>query len=322
MSLFKLFFNLFKLLYLGGDFLIYNLDLFGKELRKMRKKLNLTQKEISELVYLDVVTLRRMEKGKVIPKLDTLEILSPIFKHDLIDLLLKYRFDDYSVFYEIKNRIELKLDGGEFNTLHSELKGLNHLLFTTNNLYYKNLITQLILLSEAIILYKDKHNEDVLFKLIKGIRITTPKFCLNNYYSFIYSLIEIRMLMNIALVLNKLNHNKIYIEIMRFCINSVDSNNEIYSKICHNLSGTYMRNNNFKKALEYSNKGIKSCQENRNLNGLHLLYYGKGVSEYKLDKREYIESLNISITLCTAFGQEQLKDKIINNCKDVFGINL
>lgn len=57
----------------------------------------------------------------------------PVFKEDLISLLIKYRFDDYSIFYEISNRIESKLDGGEVHALHSELKGLNNLLSLTTN---------------------------------------------------------------------------------------------------------------------------------------------------------------------------------------------
>lgn len=302
--------------------MIYNLDLFGKKLEEMRMGLSLTQKEVAELANIDAVTLRRIEKGKVIPKIDTLEILSPIFKEDLISLLLKYRFDDYSVFYEIKNRIESKSDSGEFHTFNSEFEELNILLSSTKDMYYKNLIRQLILLAEAIVLYKDNDNNKALNILVEAIKITTPKFVLNNYNSFVYSPMEIRILMNIAFVLNKLNHEETYLEIMEFCINAVDTDDEIYPKLCHNLAGAYTRNKDFQKALDFSNRGIKFCQENRNFNGLSLLYYGKGISEYRLNKEEYIESLKISIYLCKAFGQDKLKNTIINNCKEIFGIDL
>lgn len=303
--------------------MIYNLDSFGKKIKEIRKSLNLTQKKISESTYIDVVTIRRIEKGKVIPKFDTLEILSPIFKEDLIALLLEYRFDNYSVFYEIKNRIESKLDSGEFYTLHSEFKELNNLLSSTKNMYYKNLITQLILLTESIILYNDNpKNNIVLNKLVEAIKITTPTFNLDDYDSFVYSSMEIRILMNMAFVLNKLNHKQKYIEIMEFCINAVDTDDEIYPKLCYNLAGAYTRNKDFEKALKFSIMGIKSCQETRNLNGLSLLYYGKGIAEYKLNKEEYIESLKTSIYLCKAFGQDKLKNTIMNNCKEVFGICL
>lgn len=302
--------------------MIYNLDLFGKKLKEIRNTLNLNQKDISESTSIDDATIRRIENGKVLPKLDTLEILSPIFKEDLISLLIQYRFDDYSVFCEIKNKIELKLDGGEPHTLHSEFEGLNILLSSTKNPYYINLIRQLILLTESIILYKDNNNNRALNKLVESIKITTPTFNLDDYNAFVYSSMEIRILMNIAFALNRLNDKEKYLELLEFCINSVGADDETYPKLCHNLAGAYIRNKDFQKSLVFSNMGIKSCQENRNLNGLNLLYYGKGIAEYRLGEEEYIESLKTSIYLCRSLGQDKLENTIINNCKEFLGIDL
>lgn len=300
--------------------MFYNLSLFGKRLEEIRKNLNITQKEISRLTGIDAVTIRRIEYGKVVPKLDTLEILSPIFKEDLISLLIQYRIDDYSVFYEIKNRIESKLDDGEFHTLNTEFEELNALLSSTKNPYYKNLISQLILLTEAVILYRNNNNDISLNKLVEAIRITTSNFNLDDYKEFVYSSMETRILMNMGFIFNKLNHNEKYVEIMEFCMDSVDSNDEIYPKLCHNLAGVYSRNKDFKKALKYYNMGIRSCQESRNFNGLSLLYYGKGSAEYRLDKEAHIDSLKTSIYLCKALGQNILENTITNNCEKFFGI--
>lgn len=60
---------------------------------QIRQNLCLTQNDICELASIDPVTIRRIEKGKVVPRLNTLEVLSPIFKQDLTTLLLKYRLD-------------------------------------------------------------------------------------------------------------------------------------------------------------------------------------------------------------------------------------
>ena len=109
---------------------------------------------------------------------------------------------------------------------------------------------------------------------------------------------------------------------MEFCINSVEPNDEIYPKLCHNLAGVYRRNKEFEKALNFSNIGIEACQKTGIFNGLNILYYGKGIAEYKLNKDEYIKSLEMSIALCEAFGQKELKDKIISNCREVFNIKL
>lgn len=166
--------------------MFYNLELFGKRLKEIRNSLKINQKQITEITNIDDKTIRRIESGKVLPKLDTLEILSPIYKEDLVSLLIKYRFDDYSVFCEIKNKIELKLDNGEQHTLHTEFRELNILSSSTENPYYKNLIRQLILFTEAAIIYKDNNNNTVLSKLVKAIKITTPPFNLEYYTSYVY----------------------------------------------------------------------------------------------------------------------------------------
>ena len=301
----------------------FNLISFGEVLRKIRKELNLTLDEVSNLSGVNSETIRRIETGKVIPKFETLEFLSPIYKEDLISMFLKCRLDDYSYFYEIKNRLERKFDGNKLDTLYVELEELNTYIKYVNSSFYKNLIEQLILLIHAIILYKN-HNDNTkaLNKLIETIKITTPNFSIENYSFFIYSAIEIRILMNMGFILNRLGYKAKYLEIMEFCINSVESNDETYPKLCHNLAGAYMRNKEFKKALKLSNMGIETSQKIRDFNQLSILYYGKAIAEYKLNKVKYKKSLEISITLCEAFGQKELKDKIISNCKEVFNIKL
>lgn len=301
----------------------FHITKFGETLQKMRKDLNLTQVEVAFSSGINVETIRRIEAGKVIPRFETLEFLSNVYKQDLNSLFLEYRVDDYSYFYEIKNRLEGKFNRNEFHTLDIELKELDLIVDHIHNIFYKNFISQLILLSEAVILYKKtKKYIEALEKLIQAIKITSPTFNLENYNSFLYSSIEVRILMNIAFVMNKLNHKNEYKNILEFCILNLDFNDELYPKLCHNLSGVYRRNENFEKALEYSKIGIDSSKKNRNVNTLHGLYYGKGIAEYKLHRKNYRESLNIAIVLCEAFGQEDLKKTMIDNCRDIFGIEI
>ena len=296
---------------------------FGQAIKNIREDLSLTQKDVFLKSGVGSETLRRIESGKVIPKFETLEFLSTVYKQDLNSMFLKYRMEDHSNFYEIKNNLESKFDRDDFKTLNVELKKLSSTLESINNSFYKNLIQQLMLLTEAVILYKDNcDNHAALDKLVIAMKITTPSFNLDEYQSFVYSSIEIRTLMNIAFILRRLKDTEKHLEIMEFCTHSIDFNDEIYPKLCHNLSTAYKRNNDFEKALEYSNLGIKSCQENRNFSGLNILYFGKGIAEYKLNKIEYKNSLNISIILCTTFGQDELRDKIIKNCREGFHINL
>lgn len=187
----------------------YNLNLFGLELRKIRKQLNLTLEGVSALSGINGDALGRIENGKVIPKYETLEYLSPIYKHDLNALLLKYRIDDYSAFYYIKARLESKIDKDEFHTLDIEIMELEKLIESINSNFYKIYIDQLILLAKSIILYKKEHEYNkALNSLIEAMKLTNPNFIIDSYSSFIYSPMELRILMNISFVLNRLGNKK------------------------------------------------------------------------------------------------------------------
>ena len=69
-------------------FYSYDLSNFGIELRSIRQKNGYTQNYVKELTGVNEDTLRRIENGTVIPKYETLEILSSLYKTDLLLLLI------------------------------------------------------------------------------------------------------------------------------------------------------------------------------------------------------------------------------------------
>ncbi|WIV11844.1 hypothetical protein [Proteiniborus sp. MB09-C3] len=74
-----------------------------------------------------------------------------------------------------------------------------------------------------------------LEKLIKAIEITTPNFSMSNYDSFIYSTMEIRILMNTGLLLDIIESTEKSLEIMEFCFKSMEPMTKYmlkYATIC------------------------------------------------------------------------------------------
>jgi Predicted transcriptional regulators len=59
----------------------------GEHICELRKKINLTQKELAELVYVSDKTISKWETGKSVPDLSTLAILAKALEVSLIDLL-------------------------------------------------------------------------------------------------------------------------------------------------------------------------------------------------------------------------------------------
>ena len=120
----------------------YNLFLFGERLKNIREKLGLTQKQVVDMAFIDERTLRRMELGKVIPKLETLEALSVIYKTDLVSAIIESRITDYSMLLQTQRNIDLKLINEEMSNFENEFKLIDKLLENIENEYYKILITQ------------------------------------------------------------------------------------------------------------------------------------------------------------------------------------
>ena len=300
----------------------YNLFLFGKRLKDIREKLGLTQKQVVDMAFIDERTLRRMELGKVIPKLETLEKLSVIYKTDLVSAIIESRITDYSMLLQTQRNIDLKLINEEMSNFENELKLIDKLLENIENEYYKILITQFKFFLYGIRYYKNKEYQNAMDMYINAIKQTLNDFSLDNYKEYSFSLMEIRILMNIALVEDKCEQDEKYEEILKFCVNQCDENNEIYPRICHNLAGVYRKKEEYSRALFYDNKGIEICKKNMFADILAVLYYGKAFAEYRLEKTEYKKSLDLSLQLCKIFEQIELMKQIIVNCEDVLGIDM
>ncbi|NBG87285.1 helix-turn-helix domain-containing protein [Isachenkonia alkalipeptolytica] len=297
----------------------FNLSSFGIKLKDIRLKFDLSQNEVYDKTGINPSTLRRLEGGKVIPKFETLEILSSLYREDLLLLFSQFRIDHTLMFNEVYNRLELKFDKDEIDSLEKEILELDVLLKNSSQSYFKVQIHQLLHLSKAVILYKKEADPSkALDELVRGLQQTIPSFSVETFSDFVYSALEIRILMNMAFVLNQLDNPRAYIEILEFCHESSEENDVLYPKICLNLSTVYIRSKENLKALEIVNKGIASCQNNRNYQGLNLLYYNKGIIQFRLDHKGYLSSIELARTLSEAYGHPKLSGKMLDNCRKIF----
>jgi len=307
----------------GVDTLYYNLELFGESVCNIRNNVGFTQKYVSELTTINIDTLRKIENGKITPQHSTLEILSPILKVDLNQLLLNFRFPDYANFNEVISRIDLKLESGEFDQLQDELPFLSTILNDKNvTTYVSKLIKQYYSFVESVILKTNDNNySECLTKLVESIKVTSPNFDLLTYANYVYNNMEIRILMNLALILNLIESNYKGLEILLFCLNSInDDQIEFKIKILYNLAYTYHKLDLSEKALYYSNIGIDTCVANKSLSCLALLQTRKGIAEYHLDIEDYKNSLIKAIAILDITGQTKLKDMLIRSWKNNYNI--
>lgn len=300
----------------------YNLNTFGAEVREMRNSFNATQRHVCKEADIHEDTLRKIENGRVMPNQVTLDLLSAMLKIDLNYLLLNHRLKNYPVIKKLYKKIESILDEGNYKSLSNEINYFKRLVSKEANTYYVNEMHQFILLLEAIYLANEEQSyEDALLKLIEAIKITTRDFSLEQYPNFVYSDLELRILMNIASIIGASESLKTELEILNFCLKKIKSSHELYPKLCYNLSYLFHKLDNHKKAFEYSSKGINSCINQRNHNGLNLLYFRKGIASYYLQQYDYLTFLKTAIYLCEALQQKDLKNLFITNCHKLYKID-
>jgi len=301
----------------------YNLEEFGNQIRSIRDKLNLTQRKVSEHSGICQDTLRKIENGKVLPTQETLDLLSIVLKKDLNQILLSMRINNSNKFNQIKNKIEAKLDRDNHQNMLEDLDELKLFLNSNSHPYFILIISQYAHLIESIILNKTHGKiEHSLNYLLKAMSLTTPQFSLDNYKDFVYSSLELRILMSIALRINRIDSPEKSLEILEFCFKSIDPVDKLYPKLCFNLSYSYHRLDRHAKALEFTILGINYCNEYREYAGLNHLFFRKGIAEYLLGYETYSETLKKSVYFCEVIGDNNLKELIISNCKRIYNIEL
>ncbi|MGV8146082.1 MAG: helix-turn-helix domain-containing protein [Alkaliphilus sp.] len=306
----------------------YNLCNFGTKVKQIRKKLSLTQGDVFELTNISENTLCRIELGQVLPKHDTLDLLSVVLRTDLNVLLLEHRIDNYNNLQEIEKRIWNNIEIRDYKKLESEVKYLEEVLETNMSDYYSIRCKQLLLYLEAAILRNVELNHSLsLEKLTTALELSICNFELANYQTNSYKDLELLLLMNIGVTFVELKNEKKGFQVLLFCYNYYNqyittTRLRVYEKICINLSSLSYNLGLHKDGLEYASSGIEYCHKHRIYNFIGVLYIVRGGCEQILGKETALNTLLTGKHFLELAGQhETLKDVIIQ-CKDLYGIDL
>lgn len=202
-------------------FSTYRLDEFGSILRTLRLNCRLTQKNVYESTGINQDTLRRIENGSVIPKYETLEILSQVYKADLLLYLISCRADkSINDFYSDLDKIILS---NEVKISDSIINELNEI--SSSKLVNQNDFVLLRNFVEATVIYHKYHSEsyqEVINNLIKCLNLSNNQYSYNDFENYQYTTLEIRVLLLIGLF--KVRNDKIEEsnKILLFCLNYIE----------------------------------------------------------------------------------------------------
>jgi transcriptional regulator with XRE-family HTH domain len=100
---------------------MYNLIEFGNKIRTIRKNMHLSQIEVTKFIAMQRDTLRRIENGEVIPRIETIDKLSVIYKVDCMKIFTDYKISVDNYVTNNISRISKKFRNYKFDSIQDEI---------------------------------------------------------------------------------------------------------------------------------------------------------------------------------------------------------
>lgn len=311
-------------------FVSYDLVNFGNELREIRRSLGFSQRYVQQTMGINVDTLRKIEGGQVIPRYETLELLSVAYKQDLLDLLKNCRVNRFLMeFYDDLDYIITCYDRNAADQLKNALRDSfpqPHL----SSLVNLNELKQFTTFVEAISAYFSGFSADrdySLKKLTAAMRLTLPGFTIEDYGKFTYSYFEYRILLLISLFIAETEDFVLSNEILYYILERLS--NSTYStkykdfliiNIHLNIAYNYHMLDEHAQVIEATEAGIAYCIKRKTHHALFSLYYRKGIAQLNLDSEAYLDSIATAFYLLKATGNYTLLNHYSQITEEKYGV--
>ena len=254
---------------------------FGKILKEIRQKNNLTQEELAYRSFINIKTISNMENGKTDIDLDKLEILSEILNTDLVEEYLYLLLNDSEQINNILKNLNSK-DRYPGSSQTDEIKLLTKIENTSQRKIIRQKAQKLRLLFQSIEIKDDTNKKKSL--IVDALNVGRD-FDFNDLAANTYDIIDYRLLMNYAIYIkNKAER----LSVFKFIENSRVASDNLNSILYHNMANTYYSSNKSYLALYYINKSIRT----NNKNPISpIMLYQKSIILYDLsfDYKKYVK---------------------------------
>jgi len=309
----------------------YDMVKLGQKLKEYRLSSGLTQKEVTELSKVSRDTIRRIENGHVIPRYDTIIILSKIYRFDLMKLFNEYALDEPLLkYYELIDNSILCNDIELIKSYYEEISQIVYHPNTKSNLVILCEAEQMLKLFESTIILLESVAEDkkrIARLATEGIALRHKEFHVDNYQKFNYNFIELRLLLIYAFstdddALETKTDILLYL-LDQFNLASRDCEEiKLILKVYYNITYNYYRLEDDKKSMEYAIKGLEFAKEKHStfLNS-HLLGR-KGLAMFYLEMPDYKKVLKQSLLVLEIEENDELHNLFAKTYKDVHKIEL
>ncbi|MBI9013880.1 MAG: helix-turn-helix transcriptional regulator [Clostridiales bacterium] len=311
----------------------YDLYKFGNILYNLRTKNKLTKANIRIICGLNPDTLRKMELGYTIPKHDTLIKLSEIYNINLDNILDSCKYHNDESINSIREKINEASYDDDLQLIESLIKEIKTL--QTNKKLPHHLSTYIKQLEYLIELTKLKNKVDISSAMISqqtcysALRMTKKGVTKANISDYLFSPLESRFLLALALSKSRLNEIESAIKITNIAIENLKLHYEFNSKNSILLIQGYYHLAHFNFLLDSNHEVIKYCEEGINLSRemsnmklLPYIYFRKGIAEFELGQEFYINTLEKSLMLLEVQNLNDLKETFITSLLTNYDIKI
>lgn len=308
-------------------FYSFNLKEFGKELARIRHSNNLSQKKVHMKTGINVDTLRRIENGLVLPKQETLLILSYFYKRDLLKVFLEYRYNKQLL--DIYSNLDSILTSTSTSSIIEFCE--DALYYLNNSLAKIELLIpiekqQLIYLLKAIKYSLEPNTINISTEyLLKALNLTIPDIFTNKLNDRNFTELELRLIYLIAANLLDIKEYDKSINLLTDLISNEKYNLplKINIKIYALMSYNFFLKDLYEESLLYADKGLELTREVHTTYNLHFLLSRKAVALKKLGCEEkFIENMQMCIAILKYEKNIELILHYKKVCKEKYDIEL
>lgn len=309
----------------------YNLKKFGCQIKSFRVKLSLTQKKIRELCGLNPDTLRKLEAGLTTPTIDTMIKLSEIYSINVYNILENCRTYNDDNLIRFRRKIDQVSYSDNLESIELLIKEIKEYSSIDELSFIRDHLDQLEILATVISM---KNKSDILNSTLshdmcyRGLRISKPNISLSKIYDYIFTPLEIRLLIGLSFAKSRLEMTHDSIRIMEAVICQLELHQDVHNANITIFIQAYYALSHFYYLLNINDKAINACNLGLSLSKQHgistflpYLLYRKGISELLLNLPSYRSTLKKCIFTLELLGLFDLKKKYLNVLKSKYNID-
>ncbi|KAF5042691.1 hypothetical protein DSECCO2_509970 [anaerobic digester metagenome] len=317
-----------------GSDMISTLDFteFGKRITQIRKEVRLTQNQVYERTGISEDTVRRIEKGLVIPKYETIELLSGLYKVDLVRILQDCKKD--SKLNSLYKLFDLMVISHPDEKLR-QLKALNQEIqkYDSSQLVNPaemNLLRDFFDVTTQVLSSTQIEEEPLIAQLETALGQTIPDYRIDKFQQFRYSELELRVLLLAGLIYHETGQIRSAIPIYEFCVEYLKltqaddalSSIQLKIKLHYSLSYACYKLKDDRQSLKYADLGIKLCRTHKTFYVLEMLLARRAIAAYYLKHDNYLDSFLEALHLLLATQSHDQIDYLIKATRSSHGIDL